>query len=198
MPRAPSPFHLFFNLLITKSDLVGLTEEQAFTNYNIFGGIPRYVYQAPEQADATKQELLVKIRQLDMRALTEVLNDLEIVQDYHGKLSHMILQYEVNANTFKSNGIRFASDYVVEEVHKQKLETHLSEIGRALNDLTGPLAGQLFEKYATSCLTQGGRFRTYSLGLFNYTLAKRHDIKEQAWQNLLEQLGEPNKLMRLY
>ena len=91
----------------------GLTEEQLIKYFDIFGGIPRYVYQTKEDAEATKKELDTAIQQLDLSALTLVQSDLEIAQDLQTKLSHKLLQYVVDPETFKSEGVRLASGYVI-------------------------------------------------------------------------------------
>ncbi|KAL6055319.1 hypothetical protein QOT17_016862 [Balamuthia mandrillaris] len=98
-----------------------------------------------------------------MRALSLVLNDLEMIRYYQGQLSHQALQYEVDPETFKSKGIRYASDYVRDAIYEQKLENNPSELGRAIHELQGALAGEIFERYATSRLAPGGCFRIYPL-----------------------------------
>ncbi|KAL6040950.1 hypothetical protein QOT17_025158 [Balamuthia mandrillaris] len=141
----------------------GLTMDEAYDHFKIFGGIPRYVYRTSEQAKRTKRELDGKIQQLDMRALSLVLNDLEMIRYYQGRLSYQVLQYEVDPETFESKGIRYASDYVGDAIYEQKLKNNQSELGRAIHELKGALAGEIFERYATSRLAPGGCFRIYPL-----------------------------------
>ncbi|KAL6046763.1 hypothetical protein QOT17_022041 [Balamuthia mandrillaris] len=137
--------------------------DEAYDQFKLFGGIPRYLYQTSEQAKRTKEELDGKIKQLDMRALSVILNDLEMIRYYQDRLSHQVLQYEVDPETFESKGIRCASDYVRDAIYDQKLKNNQSELGRAIHELRGALAGDILERYATSRLASGGCFRIYPL-----------------------------------
>lgn len=172
----------------------GLTVDEAKQNFDIFGGIPRYVYRNKDQVETKKEELLGAIHQLDLRVLALVRKDLEIVQAYHPKLSHKILQYDVDPESFKSRGIRFASNYVVDRVAEHTAETNLSELGRTLSDLKGPLAGELFERFAPSSLCEGGRFRTYSLdsgGKMDWlTMPPRSELRYVSSLSALKQWDE--------
>ena len=95
------------------------------------------------QAADLKIQLDSAIRRLDLRALALVDYDLAVVQHYPGHLSDMLLQYEVDPETFRSTGIRFASNYVVEQVVRRKAEQNLSDIGNALHN---SLARELFAR----------------------------------------------------
>ncbi|KAL6070495.1 hypothetical protein QOT17_006761 [Balamuthia mandrillaris] len=141
----------------------GLTMDEAYDHFKIFGGIPSDVYQTRAQAKRTKAELDAVIHQLDMRALSLVINDLETVRYYQGQLSHQVLRQEADPETFKSKGIRYASDYVRDAVYERKLKNNQSELGRAIHELRGALVGDIFERYATSRLASGECFRIYPL-----------------------------------
>ncbi|KAL6040471.1 hypothetical protein QOT17_025376 [Balamuthia mandrillaris] len=62
--------------------------DEAYDHFKIFGRTPRYVYQTSEQAKRTKEGLDGKIKQLDMSALSVILNDLEMIRYYQDRLSH--------------------------------------------------------------------------------------------------------------
>ena len=131
--------------------------------FNIFGGITRYVYQTKDQVEITKKELNTAIQQLDLSALTLVQSDLEIAQDLQTKLSHKLLQYVVDPETFKSEGVRLASGYVIEQIGKVKAERYITTLAKVIQETAGTLAGDLFEIYAPQILKKGGHFRTYAL-----------------------------------
>jgi len=95
--------------------------------------------------------------------LSALENDLGKIETKKLQISHKLLQYEVNPETFRSEGIRFATDYVIQELAMQKAKRKRSELGRATAEATGNIAGDLFQALATNALMYGGCFRTYAL-----------------------------------
>jgi len=144
----------------------GLTEDQALKHFKIFGGIPRYVYQTKAQGKATQTELDIAIRQLDLTALELVEHgiDSDATEENQTKLSHKLLQYDVSDDDeFRSDGVRFASNYVIEEVGKVKAKRNYAELVKSLQQKNGTVAGHLFQGLGSQVLTKGGRFRIYPL-----------------------------------
>ncbi|KAL6080503.1 hypothetical protein QOT17_000143 [Balamuthia mandrillaris] len=126
----------------------GLTTDQVHNHFKIFGGIPRYVYQTSDQANETKEELDDFIKQLNIQTISQVRSSIERFKYYQGQPLYQVLHNEVDPNTFKSQYVCYASDYISNAVEQRKLKHDQDELGQAVHELQERgLGGLLAKRY---------------------------------------------------
>ena len=165
---SPNPFHYkgfrkrpgckvrFFMPVWTEHELElfrsathSLTAAELHDRFQTFGGIPRYVFTEKVEYLHAKAELDVAITEGSsdsLHVLRAALGNMES----GNKISHKLIHYKVETDTYQTAVVRYASDYVERELPLRAPVNRLKDLGRVLSDVADAdvvMEGHIFELY---------------------------------------------------
>jgi hypothetical protein len=126
-----------------------LTVAELHSRFEIFGGVPRYIFKEDPEFQDAKAELDVAIIEGSTGSLHVFRAALGNMESGN-KISHKLIHYKVDMTTYRSAVVRYASAYVERELPLKAPGNRLKELGKVLCDVADTdivMEGHIFEEY---------------------------------------------------
>ena len=175
-----------YDELTKASVLFSVSEEIMQMRWFIIGGITRYVL---EKDDEDLDELINEsIPELDISKINRIASGLLVGQK---ELSHRIIHFLVNTNTYMSRTLQMGSSYISEKVVQALVESQHEDLINFFklshnNPILCTVRGNLFEAYAHRQLMKGGEFSIRSLSDQEGHEVKSMSIKPMKMERFLQ------------